>query len=473
MSDVTIKYKGQSIATMDASGTKTLGTQGKYCEGDIGVEYVKPAGPSGTKSITISQNGTTTEDVAAYANAEIIVNVQGGGDENPVLKDVVFVDYDGTVVQNYSASEFLALSALPENPSHSGLVAQGWNWSLADAKTYVQNHGALVVGQNYTTTDGKTHIYLEITEETLGFYSYVGFIASVRNGVTIDWGDGSPVETNQNTGNVINGMKHTYAAIGKYEITLECTSGDYELGFNGSNYGFVYDNSAASRKSSMNITAVEIGNNCTRMCRQAFNYATNLSTISIPTTTKLFGNGTTGDVFSSALRLKCVVFPDGFTLSGKTHLPANGILKFVSFPKDAIKFESVTGLRFLRMLTLPEMSEQPGTVANEYYNLERFVAPGTFTAIAGGFCRNCRLVKSVTIPASVSSIADYALTDSPLQELHLLPVTPPTLANTRGLPAMSCCTIFVPYSADHSVLAAYQSATNWSTVASNMQEEPQ
>lgn len=80
MSDVTIKYKGQSIATMDASGTKTLGTQGKYCEGDIAVEYAKPAGPTGTKQISITQNGTTTEDVAAYANAEISVNVSGVGD---------------------------------------------------------------------------------------------------------------------------------------------------------------------------------------------------------------------------------------------------------------------------------------------------------------------------------------------------------------------------------------------------------
>lgn len=89
MSDVTIKYKGQSIATMDASGTKTLQTQGKYCEGDIGVEYVKPAGPSGTKSISITQNGTTTEDVTNYASAEITVDVQGGGDGGLTLIESV------------------------------------------------------------------------------------------------------------------------------------------------------------------------------------------------------------------------------------------------------------------------------------------------------------------------------------------------------------------------------------------------
>lgn len=79
MSDVTIKYKGQPIATMDATGSKTLNTQGNLCEDDIDVEYVKPAAPTGTKSISITQNGTVTEDVAAYANAEIAVNVQGGG----------------------------------------------------------------------------------------------------------------------------------------------------------------------------------------------------------------------------------------------------------------------------------------------------------------------------------------------------------------------------------------------------------
>lgn len=44
MSDITINYKGSSIATMDASGTKTLLTEGKYCEDDIDVVYQKPSG---------------------------------------------------------------------------------------------------------------------------------------------------------------------------------------------------------------------------------------------------------------------------------------------------------------------------------------------------------------------------------------------------------------------------------------------
>ena len=41
MPDVTISYKGSQIASMDASGTKTLLTEGKYCEDDIVVQYTR------------------------------------------------------------------------------------------------------------------------------------------------------------------------------------------------------------------------------------------------------------------------------------------------------------------------------------------------------------------------------------------------------------------------------------------------
>lgn len=47
MADVTLTYKGSTIAEMNDTGTKTLKTSGKYCEGDIGVSYVKPEGGSG------------------------------------------------------------------------------------------------------------------------------------------------------------------------------------------------------------------------------------------------------------------------------------------------------------------------------------------------------------------------------------------------------------------------------------------
>lgn len=42
MSDITIAYKGATIAELSASGSKTLNTSGKYCEGDISITYDKP-----------------------------------------------------------------------------------------------------------------------------------------------------------------------------------------------------------------------------------------------------------------------------------------------------------------------------------------------------------------------------------------------------------------------------------------------
>lgn len=44
--------------------------------GDNELTFVRP---TGTKQISITQNGTVTEDVTNYASAEISVNVQGGG----------------------------------------------------------------------------------------------------------------------------------------------------------------------------------------------------------------------------------------------------------------------------------------------------------------------------------------------------------------------------------------------------------
>ena len=51
MADVTITYKGETLATMDATSSKVLDTQGQYCEDDITVAYVKPSG--GTPAIAI------------------------------------------------------------------------------------------------------------------------------------------------------------------------------------------------------------------------------------------------------------------------------------------------------------------------------------------------------------------------------------------------------------------------------------
>lgn len=74
-----------------------------------------------------------------------------------MIDKVNFYDYDGTLVATYTAEEFMKLSDMPTNPTHAGLVAEGWNWTLEEAKAFVALHGGLDIGQMYHTEDGKSN----------------------------------------------------------------------------------------------------------------------------------------------------------------------------------------------------------------------------------------------------------------------------------------------------------------------------
>ena len=108
-----------------------------------------------------------TQDLSNLANC--IGSISSGGGGNPVAEenDVIFIDYDGTIRYSYSAADFANLTALPANPTHQGLTAQGWNWTLADAKEYVAAYGMLVIGQLYVTDDGKTAALSPASSATL------------------------------------------------------------------------------------------------------------------------------------------------------------------------------------------------------------------------------------------------------------------------------------------------------------------
>lgn len=74
MADVDIKYKGSSIATMNASGTKTLQTSGKYCEGNIEVVYADPEKPAQSKTVTPTASGFTVSPDSGKVLSSVVVN---------------------------------------------------------------------------------------------------------------------------------------------------------------------------------------------------------------------------------------------------------------------------------------------------------------------------------------------------------------------------------------------------------------
>lgn len=406
---------------------------------------------------------------------DAVDTISGGGDTNPIeppLNEVVFVDYDGTIVQEYTAAEFLSLTAMPQNPSHNGLTAQGWNWSLADAQEYVADNGGLVIGQNYTTSDGKTRIYIYQTEITVAVPVYILMTTTVKNGVTINWGDGATTVTWANA-NASGTYSHKYAVAGDYVIEIGCTSGTYKLGYNGANKGiFFTDASRQSNASAKTIFAIELGDNLTELFRQGFVQCSNLKTITIPTTITSFG-GTNGSLFGGSA-IRCIILPSGVT---SYYGSFSSSTKFFSVPKSLTYIGNLNSSGQLRAVTLPSQAVRPAATI-QGARLEKVIVPGSYTTIGDGavntFVSYTSFLQKLTIPATVTTIKDYALMGNySMQEIHFLSTTPPTLANSRALGDMPVATFYVPYSEDHSILDAYKAATNWATYASRIQEEPQ
>ena len=455
MSDITINYKGSTLGTMDASGTATIQTEGKYCEDDITLQYVKPS----------------------------------GGGEVPI-KDVVFWDYDGTPLYSYTLTEANALTALPANPTHEGLTAEGWNWTLQDIKDQISEcpGGTIDVGQTYIPNDNKTRIYITIPDgEPLTFYLRLG--CSVTGNCTIDWGDGSTELTTQTGAKT---YEHTYSAAGNYVIKLSVSSGTYNLAGSNSSSNRLYGNENNGYNRTR-IKKIELGANV-YLPDYALNSCMGLETITISKEVISFGIG----VFGSAVYpLKALIFPKKDSSPGNytNILGELYLLSVYSQPKNmpiikrtnckAIKRVTVTKAGFnqggeftgtgIEKAVFPTsgLTEIP-SVFNGCNMLRNFTIPSSITTIGNESFKQCNSLSKIVIPSSVTTIGNSVFHSiGGLMEVHMQPTTPPSLGTNVFWGTSSELVIYVPYSEDHSVLNDYQTASNWLSYASKMQEEPQ
>lgn len=402
MADVTVSYKGSNIATMSASGTKTLETAGTYCEDDIEITYVSPGG--------------------------------GGQIVEADLKDVNFYDYDGFCLYSYTASEFANLTALPANPSHDGLTAQGWNWSLADAKTYVSKYKRLNIGQCYITSNGKTRIYVELQQGRLSPTIGLG----VNGTVVIDWGDGSSTSTITGTSTgTLKTASHTYSSPGKYIIVLTVSGTATNIyGGHVSSYLFMKSASSTGTQNSSylsTIQKIEIGEKI-QIGHYAFFYCYGLKSITIPTSMHI-GNY----AFGYCENLRHLTLP--YTLPAQY------------------------GIRYCYGLQTVSLGNASGNTRMGQYNfqycyaLQSIQLQNTLTSLATHSFSYCYSLPIITIPENITSIAANTFNNcSSLGEIHFTRTTPPTVANSNAWTSIpSDCKIYVPAG----YLSAYTSATNY------------
>ena len=351
---------------------------------------------------------------------------RGGSAVSAPRKDVNFIDYDGTILHSYTAAEALALTALPENPSHDGLTAQGWNWSLSDMKSQVTEIGKCDIGQMYITDDGKTRIYVHFEEGRTSPYFGIG----VNGSVEIDWGDGSNTETLTGTSlTKVTTVQHIYAP-GDYVIKLTVVNGSFSFfGVSGTSHILEKSTTLTPNASGVYTNAVrkiELGNGITNIGDYAFYNCYSLSAIT---------------VHAGVTRIETYAFFNCYSLSA---------------------------------ITVPAGVTRIGDYAfYNCYSLSAITVPAGVTSLGSNAFSNCYSLSSIVIPEGVTSIGSSAFGSCyGMAEYHFLPTTPPTLANTNAFSNIqSDCIIYVPYSEDHSILEAYKTATKWSTYASRMQEE--
>ena len=353
--------------------------------------------PSSEPFIIGTINGEMTiiamQDIAT-ATVSITLNFSAGGSGNDATGEkITFFDYDGNVVETWSLADLQSKTALPDNPTHEGLIAQGWNWTLADLKA---TNRAMNVGQMYTTSDGKTRLYIKVYSS--GYLAVPLYLQpSISNGVTIDWGDGSTTTTSSTTPTAYT---HTYENVGDYVITLTVNRGTLILGT--TNYSCLGGNVANYQKY---LYKAEIGNNVD-FGAFAFFSNTNLKEISIPNSVLSFGK----NCFSASRTLKAIVVPYGVTTIGDNSFSTCQSLRKISIPNSVT---SIGASCFYQTL-----------------NMHTITIPDSITIIGATAFQHCYALEFVRIPKSVLTIGANAFSYcySLNIDFSLYTDAPPTLA---------------------------------------------
>lgn len=450
-------------------------------------KIVYKSSPSATGEVWMDATPATAEatdimapKTAMLANGVLTTGTGSGGSGvvEAEEKDVNFYDYDGIRLYSYTAAEAQALSELPANPAHSGLTAQGWNWTLAQIKTQLTTMGGVVeVGQNYVTTSGATEVDVVMDDPN----HLSPYMAICINGtVSVDWGDNTTTDTM--TGTSITSIKtqlHTYSSTGKYTIKITVVSGAFS--FHSSGYlGFLWMASSGSLRNNviyMNmVTDIRLGNNA-NIGNYAFNYCSEIKSITLPSSLSEINQY----AFARCTNLKCVIVPSSVTeISNHMFDSANMSVISIPYGITTIGEYAFSQCRSLKHISVSTNLSSIGRNAfASCFALRRFIMSSSVTTIAQAVFNACIAIEELelsddlttiateglyylwsleklTIPSKVTSIGQYGLRMAySLKELHFLPSMPPTLYDANVFQNLNPdCVIYVPTGK----LSAYTSA---------------
>lgn len=341
--------------------------------------------------------------------------------------DVVFFDYDGTVVASYTKTDFLALSAMPANPVHSDLVSMGWNYSLADAQAYVTTYHRMVIGQLYDTPDGSLRLHITVTVSNTSICLWKN-PSGVVTGDTffIDWGDGSQAEEQNIQSRYTS--PHVYSSSGNYIIKIYYPNMPNNKYFSLSGYssndcGWLIRGSNAATQAG-DTTTYKYVNMLTRVdlgqvgiirseglkrytglkyitCRSPLNVQQNMfyECASLKTALVNGPNSSVANAFSQCRSLKYISITNG------TYIPRH-------------MFYNTSGNFRVTIPSTVTTIDQYAFSGN--YNISEIIIPNNVTTIGSSAFQNCTSLTKMICPPSLTNIGSSAFNYcSGLQKIYI------------------------------------------------------
>lgn len=388
-----------------------------------------------------------------------IDSIQTGGGGAPAEEieesDVNFFDYDGTLIASYTEAEAKALTSLPTPPVHSGLVFQGWNYTLEEVKA---NAEMADVGAMYTTDDGATRLEIEVLERR---DIRVRFSQTKASGVLIDWGDGKSERSSGIAGQAY--VLHNYEEPGKYTITLtiddDCnvTLGSY------SSY-FICINSMGSNAAQNVLRKLYIGDRVVKIDKGAFKNHYALNSVSMNQ-----GITALADECFKLSSIEFITIPSGVEAIPYSAFNACGCLRTISLPVSVQNLDqySIYQCSALKRLNLKNVTNPQSRAVSSDNAINEIVVNADIAYIPNYFCSDCTGLERVTFLGRVNIFYSGAL--SGCCSLKIVDLT-----HCEAVPTRQDGTIFSNAGSDLEILVPaaladeWKQETNWTVFASKI-----
>lgn len=291
--------------------------------------------------------------------------------------------------------------------------------------------------------DGKTHLWLNITDPLLSTKLYIN--AKVADGTTINWGDGSEIESAVYSSGYPTFNYHTYENAGLYEVILDAVNGELEIGYQDNAYGscimgYDYQGSNAPTRTNgrylLQLVAAEIGG-AVSLGTEAFCDCASLEYVTISSTASSVANGFKTNAFTNCSSLKSVSVIDdtglGYNFIGNSafancaslesvpippsvnRISSNafsncGNLKRVEFSRPLAGSGSVPfeGCRSLEDIVLVEGAGVIPSLNSSAAMIRHFTVPNGVTEIPGSAFSSLKFLEDISLPPTLQIINSYA-----------------------------------------------------------------